>query len=278
MNLLCGKITNECDYLTPEFGEICNFVIKEPIRFHRKQWEIVYILQMLKLKNLFGNGKKGITFGSGQGTDIKVLASCGCTIVATDLDMSTAAKAGWVDTNQHSHSKRVFYDPKYGPETYLNNITLDNNVNMNAIPLKYSCGEFDFATSCCSLEHLGSLMQGLQFIINSIQCVRVGGVVIHTTEFNLDSLKPDYNGETIETPITCVYRKSDFEWLKCRIEELGHRMYDIDYSVGNGLYDQYIDLPPYPGNDTAKHLRLELQHKLQKIPATCIGIVIERLH
>lgn len=278
MNTISGKITKESDYLTPEFNYVCTELLKEQIRFHRKQWEIVFIVQTLNIKTLIHENATGITFGSGQGTDIKVLASKGCKITATDLDMRSAAEAGWVSTNQHSASKQVFYDPKYGSDTYLNNIILDNNVNMNLIPEKYLRGEFDFATSCCSLEHLGGLMQGLEFIINSIQCVKVGGIVVHTTEFNLNSLKPDYNGETIETPITCVYRKSDFEWLKIKVEELGHRMYDIDYSVGNGLYDQYIDLPPYPGNDAAKHLRLELWHNLQKIPATCIGIVIERLH
>lgn len=278
MHKLECLLTKESDYLTQEFNIICNTIIKEPIRFHRKQWEIVYIIQMIKNKGFLTSNHIGITFGSGIGIDIKAIANQGCKLIVTDLNELEAKELGWVDTNQHSKNIELFKDDRFNNYEYLNNLILDNNVDMNNIPLKYLEGQYDFATSCCALEHLGNLQNGLNFIINSIQCVKIGGIVVHTTEFNLNSLNDNYDGSTMEHKLTSVYRKQDFDWLKAKIITLGHKIYDFDYSTSNGLYDKYIDIPPYHGNDNNAHLRLELSDGLIKFPATCIGIVIERLH
>lgn len=273
-NLICA-LTKEKDFLTSIYNYICENILKENVRFHRKQWEYVYIIQMLRLKDFVKSGIKGITFGSGTGSDIKSLANEGCILTVTDLNIEKAKELGWVHTNQHTNDLTVFKDERFNNYDYLENITIDNNVDMNNIPEKYLKGEYDFATYCCALEHLGSLEKGLLFIIESIKCIRVGGIVVHTTEFNLDSLKEDYNGKTMEHILTCVYRKSDIEWLKYKVAEIGHKMYEVDYTYNTGLYDRHIDLPPY-SQDT--HLKLELRDGLLKIPATCIGIVIEKLY
>ena len=277
MNVLSGLITLENHYLTKEYSDVCYNILKEPIRFHRKQWENVYVIQMLKLKNLTNSNSKGISFGSGKGIEIKALANLGCKLTVTDLNESDAKELGWVDTNQHTTNLDSFKDYRFDNFDYLNNLEIDNNVDMNNIPSKYLQGDYDFATSVCALEHLGSLRHGLEFIKNSINCVKVGGIVVHTTELNINSLYKNYDGKTIEHKLTSVYRAKDLKILKEEVEQLGHKMYEMDYTYGNGLYDKYIDLPPYPGNDTNKHLRLELHDGLLKIPATCVGIVIERL-
>jgi len=232
---------------------------------------------MLELKNLVNSNSTGISFGSGVGTEIKALANQGCKITVTDLNENEAKELGWVDTNQHTKSLEAFKDSKFDNCDYLNNLTIDNNVDMNNIPEKYLKGQFDFASSVCALEHLGSLQKGLDFILNSIKCVKIGGIVVHTTEFNLNSLYSGYDGKTIEHKLTSVYRAQDFKKLRENVEQMGHKMYYMDYTYVDGLYDKYIDLPPYPGNESNKHLRLELSYGLIKIPATCIGIVIERL-
>lgn len=272
--LICA-LTKEKDFLTYEYNYVCHNILKNNIIFHRKQWEVVYILQMLRLSDFVKKGAKGITFGSGKGADITCLANEGCVLTVTDLNIEEAKLQGWVDTNQHSSDISAFIDKRFDNQEYLKNITIDNDVDMNNIPEKYLNGTYDFATSCCSLEHIGSLEKGLLFILESIKCVHVGGIVVHTTEFNLDSLKEYYNGDTIDHPLIAVYRKQDIEWLKNKVEELGHKMYDIDYTCNTGLYDNYIDIPPYTQDP---HLRLELTDGLLKFPITCIGIVIKRLH
>jgi hypothetical protein len=277
MDKLSGMITSEYHYLSKEYSDICYKILKEPIRFHRKQWELVYVIRMLELKNLVNNNSTGISFGSGVGCEIKALANKGCKIIVTDLNEGEAKNLGWVDTNQHTKNLEAFKDNRFDNYDYINNLTIDNNVDMNNIPKKYLEGQFDFAISVCALEHLGSLQKGLDFIINSIKCVKIGGIVVHTTEFNLNSLYNDYDGKTIEHRLTSVYRAQDLKKLREEVEKMGNKMYCMDYTYVDGLYDKYIDLPPYPGNDNNKHLRAELSDGLIKIPATCVGIVIERL-
>ena len=51
MDKLACLLTKESDFLTQEFNFMCNSIIKEPVRFHRKQWEIVYIVQMIKIRD-----------------------------------------------------------------------------------------------------------------------------------------------------------------------------------------------------------------------------------
>ena len=39
-------------------------------------------------------------------------------------------------------------------------------------------GQFDFVWSACAFEHLGSILNGLEFVVNSVKCLKPGGVVL----------------------------------------------------------------------------------------------------
>ena len=56
--------------------------------------------------------------------------------------------------------------------------------------------------SSCSLEHLGSISHGIEFILNSLKCLKQHGVAVHTTEFNLSS-----NEETLNEKIVASLEK-----------------------------------------------------------------------
>jgi hypothetical protein len=99
---------------------------------------------------------------------------------------------------------------------------------------------FDFCWSICSLEHLGSLDEGFEFIERSVATLAPGGVAFHTTEFNLSS-----DDDTVESGPTVIYRKRDVEALKQRLEAEGHQVAAFDFSRGDGLLDEYVDVPPY---------------------------------
>ena len=72
---------------------------------------------------------------------------------------------------------------------------------------------FDFSWSSCSFEHLGSLEVGLKFLIHSMDCLKPGGIAVHTTEFNVSS-----NDATLETGNCVIYRRKDIEAFEMRPE------------------------------------------------------------
>ena len=59
--------------------------IKEPARFHRKQWEFTYVMQSLWERGCIDQGKKGLVFAVGTEPLPSVFANYGCDIVATDI-------------------------------------------------------------------------------------------------------------------------------------------------------------------------------------------------
>jgi SAM-dependent methyltransferase len=133
---------------------------------------------------------------------------------------------------------------------------------MNDIPADLA-GRFDACWSTCSLEHLGSLQHGLDFIENSLSVLRPGGIAVHTTEFNLVS-----NNKTLDAPGLCVYRRRDMEALAARLIAQGHQVLPLNFHPGEEELDEVIDVPPY----ALPHLKLELQD----MTCTSIGFAVRR--
>ena len=59
-------------------------------------------------------------------------------------------------------------------------------------PARWTCGPsltdlpgFDAVWSSCCFEHLGSPQAGLDFVLASMDCLRPGGLAVHTTEFDV---------------------------------------------------------------------------------------------
>ncbi len=72
----------------------------------------------------------------------------------------------------------------------------------------------------------------------------------------------------MECPYISLFRKSDFLRLADRLRDLGHHI-DLDFSLGNLVADQHVDLPPYNGQ---YHLKLEWD----KYVTTSIGLIITK--
>ena len=122
---------------------------------------------------------------------------------------------------------------------------------------------YDFHWSSCVIEHLGGISKGLNFLINSSKKLNIGGVAIHTTEFNLSS-----SIDTADNPGTCIFRRLDFEKLEKMASQNGLHLEPIIYDPGSHFLDYFVDTPPY----SDVHLRLILE----KYVATSIGVVITK--
>jgi hypothetical protein len=259
--MLKSQICKQEDFETPWFLLACE-KCKEPLRYHRKLWEFCYIYQGFLERGVLQPGKQGLGFGVGTEPLVPLFASHGCQITATDLDYSSALAQGWVHSNQHMSS--IDKINEWGicdPEQFQKLVTF-KTLNMNDITPEFH-NQYDFTWSSCSFEHCGSIELGKQFIINQMDCLKPGGIAIHTTEFNLSS-----NDSTLENGPTVIFRHQDIEWMVETLRGLGHSI-DIDYTVGTGEIESYVDVPPYQSDI---HLRLQLAQYV----STSIGLIIKK--
>lgn len=238
-------------------------LMRDPPRFHRKQWEFVFIAQALAERDRLADGSAGIGFGVGHEPLPALFASLGCRVLATDQTIEEAARAGWAQTGQHTEGLASLRRPDICDGGRFDALVSFRNVDMNEIPDDLS-GQFDFCWSSCCFEHLGSLEAGLRFVERSVETLAPGGVAVHTTEFNLTS-----NEETLESRDLSIYRRRDIESLIERLASRGHRVAPIDWDEGEGFVDAYVDLPPYRAEPALK-LRIE------PYDCTSIGLIIER--
>ena len=232
-------------------------------RMHRKDWEWFFIAQALFERDKLVSGNRGLVFAVGQEPLPSLFATMGCDIVASDQAPEAAAASGWAQSNMYSsHVNSLHNSAVIDRDSFLSHVTFEH-ADMNDIPAHFREG-FDFCWSSCALEHLGSLEHGMQFVENSMDTLRPGGIAVHTTEYNLSS-----NGVTTETPGTSIYRRRDIEELVARLERKGHYVEPIDWTVGRGFAETVIDKPPYR---QSPHLKL----CYDGYDCTSIGLIIQK--
>ncbi len=247
--------------------------LKIPRIFHRKIWEFAFILQILYENDCLMAGRKGLGFGCGVEPIPSYLASQGVNVTVTDLPPDHPARAGWAGTNQYTTDLFSSFLPHLVDRTVFEEKVSLKYVDMNDIPSELS--DYDFCWSICALEHLGSIQKGLDFIVNSLTSLRIGGISVHTTEYNFMN-----SSHTLDNWGTVLFQKEHFEDLANRLRGLGHHVLPIDYSVGNDVMDKFIDLPPY------SHDLSEVQHSIfgdhiahlkvatDGFASTCFGIAV----
>jgi len=231
------------------------------LRFHRKDWEWAFICQALYERNCLQQGKRGLGFAVGREPLPSLFASLGCRILATDMPADDAQKAGWTQSRQHceeldSLNRRGICNPA----AFAERVEF-RHVDMRHLP--DDLRQYDFLWSSCSIEHLGSLGAGLDFVKKSLACLKPGGVAIHTTEYNCDS-----NDATLDSGPVILYRRRDFEALAKELRGQGHGI-TLGFELGNEIADKHIQSKPYT-NDV--HLKL----LLSGFVATSYGLIVQK--
>ncbi len=246
----------------PTYLEWCNR-LKDPPNFHRKQWEYCFIVQALEQNGALKPDARGLGFGVGKDPIVAYMVNQGCILTATDLDPESAHAAGWVETNQYSKKLLDLNERGICNDRALQAQVTLRNVDMNRIPEDLTRGTFDFTWSACAFEHLGSIELGLQFVENSLKCLKPGGIAVHTSELNVSS-----NDDTLTSGGTVLFRKRDFEALAARLRSQGHQI-DLNFHLGTQDFDRFYDVPPY---SEFTHLKLELDRFL----TTSYGLIIKK--
>jgi SAM-dependent methyltransferase len=271
---LCSKLCTQADmeatWLTYWAGKLGIDVI-----YHRKIWELCYVMQSLWERDLLKEGSRGLGFGCGLEPIPSLLAALNCDVTMTDLETEDARSKGWLATQQHvTHLEQGLHPHLVDRETFLKRVN-HAFVDMNSIPA--SLRDFDFCWSICSLEHLGSIANGLAFIENSLDTLRPGGVAVHTTEFNVLN-----DRETIDNWATVLFQRKHFEAMAEHLTARGHTIAPFDFDIGNGPMDRFIDLPPYdhdlvgPARQAWSGATNHLKLTIDGFASTCFGLIIER--
>lgn len=237
----------------------CHAMGEEP-RYHRKQWEFCYVLQALAEAGMLDNEIRGLGFGVGQEPLSAMFAARGCRIVATDAPEDSATAAVWAESSQHARAgERLNARGLCDPELFARRVQY-RPVDMNAVPA--GLAGFDFVWSSCAMEHLGNLDLGLRFLWRSLDCLRPGGLAVHTTEYNVSS-----TDATLEEGGTVLYRRGDIVALAADLREAGHEI-ELNLNTGSGPADLHIDGPPYDGI----HLKLWTAGYV----ATSLGLIVRK--
>lgn len=227
---------------------------------HRKLWEWCFIAEVLDSQGMLAAGKRGLGFAVGREPLVAEFAASGATIVASDLDVDRATTAGWVGSNEHASSLAALNERGLCPPDVFERLVSFREIDMCNIPMEDLSG-FDFIWSSCAFEHLGGLDAGLEFVLNSMSCLRSGGIAVHTTEFNVGS-----NNSTVAEGGTVIYRQRDIELLTETLIARGHHV-RVNFDRGTLPSDYHVDVPPYSHDP---HLKLHLMG----YTTTSLGIVI----
>jgi 2-polyprenyl-3-methyl-5-hydroxy-6-metoxy-1,4-benzoquinol methylase len=231
--------------------------IRQEHKYHRKQWEFIYILRSLEQLGLLAEGVTGLGFGCGKEPLASVMAKYKLKVTVTDIPPFELSDSHWGSQS----ALDLFYAGICEEQQYLKYVNF-RQVDMNNIP--DNLGQHDFIWSCCALEHLGSLQAGIDFIINSTKCLKPGGVAIHTTEINVSN-----DIDTLETPSLSLFRRKDLIDLQNTLFDINCTVMPMNFYQGNQPNDHHIDLPPYEQNI---HLKLLISGYV----ITSFGIILKK--
>lgn len=258
-----SQLVSEAQILSPRF-EYWRHAFRMKPGLNRKLWEYLYIANGIDYYIGLGEGVRILGFGVGRERIPAVLAARGCDVTATDYDRgegwTARSIADLLQPLEGDTDPALAHIPICDAEIFARHLSF-RNLDMNHIP--GDLRDYDALWSCGSLEHIGGLEKGLEFIEHSLECLRPGGVAVHTTEFNLSS-----NEHTYDTPPLSFYRRKDIEGLAARLLMQGHDIV-LNFTRGNGLVDSHIDKAPFDYALTMNALHANFL-------ITSIGLIVQK--
>ena len=270
---LAAKISTQADIESEWVRYWCG-QLGIPVVYHRKLWELSYVLQAIHDGGFLREGARGLGFGCGEEPIPSYLAAHGVAVTATDLPPTDAEARGWIDTHQHAATLDQAFSPHLVDRAAFDRLVSLRHVDMNAIPADLA--GYDFCWSICALEHVGSIAQGLAFIEQAMATLKPGGIAVHTTEFNIRA-----DGPTIDNWPTVLFQRRHFEELAARLEAAGHDVAPFDFGLGDKPLDRFVDVPPW-SHDLPEEMKrwlgepAHLKLAISGFIATCFGLVVRK--
>lgn len=236
---------------------------------HRKLWEWNVISHVLDENGMLAPGRKGLGFAVGREPLVSLFAARGVEILATDLPTevktaNTLRASAWAATGQHSASLESLHQPDLIDLEAFSARVRFRPVDMRRLDLPWD-ETFDFLWSSCSIEHLGSLKEGVGFVKQAMRLLKPGGIAVHTTEFNVSS-----NDETLTKGPSVIFRKRDIEQLDYELRQMRCGLGQCDFYAGDRPADIEFDDDPWgeAGKGKLVHIKLMLSGHI------CTSIVL----
>ncbi len=182
-----SKICDAADWFDPEFQRIVTEELREPARFHRKQWEFAMIYLTLEKLGYLNETKTGLSMGGGCERVLYSIANKVKKLYVTDIysdenDWDTARTA---DPNDFIKLNKPFEidDSKY------------EAISMDMRDLKFEDETFDFCYSSCAIEHIGDYKDFITHLNEVHRVLKNDGVYVLTTEFLFadQTIKDEHN-------------------------------------------------------------------------------------
>jgi SAM-dependent methyltransferase len=238
--------------------------VDPPLPFkHRKMWEFAFILAMVDGFGLYRPGARGVGFGVGSEPLAAVFARGGMDVLATD--QSAEQGSAWGPSGQLMRGLENLSHPYIVDDKELTRRATLRAVDMNELPA--DLGSFDFAWSSCVIEHLGSPQKGLDFIRNSCDFLKPGGVSVHTTELELIPRE-----ETVDYGHMAVYRPDDLLAFQERMQADGFEISLNLHVPMDAPEDRFVSLPDDAALEDESHLKLVIGDSV----STSFGIVVHK--
>eukprot|EP01064_Diplonema_japonicum_P024197 TRINITY_DN346_c0_g4_i1.p1 TRINITY_DN346_c0_g4~~TRINITY_DN346_c0_g4_i1.p1 ORF type:complete len:339 (+),score=91.96 TRINITY_DN346_c0_g4_i1:51-1067(+) len=222
-----------------------------PNRLHRKQWEFAVIVEALDKLRMLGPNKIGLGFAVGQEPLARYFVKRGSSVTVSDMPLQGNFRKEWASTGQHANELEYTFRPGIVTlEEYKMRANFEP-IDMNNIPKHLLQGHYDFIWSCGSLEHVGVGQASLQFIINSLDALKVGGVAAHTTEFLLNSQS------TFEAPGLNFFTEQEMQDWATVLRELGHTVVPLEFAAGTTF-----DVDSLKDHRYSNHIQVKDMHTI----------------
>jgi len=190
---ILSKICDASDWFDTEFHSVIVNELKEPPRFHRKQWEFAMIFLALKKLGFLNQNMNGLSLGGGNERVLYSIAQHVKELIVTDLydENTTWDCAKTKDPDEYIKASKPF-------EVDLSKIKA---LAMDMRYLDFEDNTFDFCYSSCAIEHIGDFDDFVKHLDEVYRVLKEDGVYVFTTEFKTGS-------DTIEDQNNYIFSSS----------------------------------------------------------------------
>lgn len=190
MSLPLTRVCDAADWFDPEILRIAREELREPARFHRKQWEFALVFHALDRLGLLGPGRDGLVLGGGRERLLYAVAPRVRHLMVTDL---YSPDTTWKEARTEDPERYVREGAPF--EVELGGLQVRR---MDMRELALPDGAYDFAYSCCAIEHIGAEAEFARHLREVHRVLRPGGAYVFTTELH-------YGAETVADPENYVF-------------------------------------------------------------------------
>lgn len=264
--LLDSKACTQGDIESRWFRYWCERLQERP-RFHRRLWDLCYVMQALHAGDALRPGARALCLGAQQQPAPSVLANLGAeVIVAQDQSEPVPGK----------EDHEPLMDGRYTDRpTFLTRV--------RRRPLDFGRLDglegFDALWSLGLANHLGSIVKGQDLVRNAMKALKPGGVAVHVVDYNFadDERTPDDWSHVL-------FQRRHIEAMAAALKADGHEVSPLDFNPGFQEMDRFIDLPPYDTGRTPAFDRLwrdgwqaaHLKMMVDGFAVTSFGIVVRK--